>query len=104
MFIIDIPLIIGTNNAANIVVANPTTGANLNTQEVVVLITNSFFISLKKSHNGCKMQTPFLPAKNAFVFLITPINKNGAIKRTNIFINNMIKFISLILQTKQDIQ
>ena len=95
-FTIEIPPAIGTNNAANIVVAKPTTGANLNTQEVVVLITNSFFISLKKSHKGCQILTPFLPAKNAFVFLITPTIKNGAIKRINIFINNIIKFIILV--------
>ena len=42
----------GANNDANNTEATVITGVNLNTQEVVVLITKPFFISLIKSKNG----------------------------------------------------
>ena len=88
--IIGLPKVNGTKSDAKITDANPTTGANLNTQEVVSLITACFFINLIKSHSGCQMLTPFLPAQKAFVFLITPIIKNGTNKSIIIFIQKIV--------------
>ena len=52
IFIIEFPQSIGTNKPAKIVVAKITIGANLNTHEVVKLITWSFLNNLIKSYNG----------------------------------------------------
>ena len=83
------PVAIGTNSDAASTDDIVTTGAILNTTEVVLLMTKSFFINLIKSYKGWNNDTPFLPAQKAFVFLITPIIRKGTNKR-------IIKFKSFI--------
>ena len=74
-----------TKRDAKITELSRTTGASLNTQDVVLLYTASFFINLAKSQKGCNIFTPFLPAQKAFVFFIIPIIKNGTNKSISIF-------------------
>ena len=80
-----LPLASGTKSDAKAIEEKLIIGINLKTQEVVLLYTVSFFINLTKSHNGCKILTPFLPAQKALVFFNIPNKIKGATNKINIF-------------------